>query len=70
MGSEGSVSPSDGIPLVDVYGVPGIAWGARALLLFCSETTVELLGMIAFDPLGRRGFYTCGSSMHASKDSI
>jgi hypothetical protein len=29
MGSEGSVPPSDGIPLVDAYGIPGLAWGAR-----------------------------------------
>jgi hypothetical protein len=28
-GSEGSVLPSDGIPLVDVNGVLGMAWGLR-----------------------------------------
>jgi hypothetical protein len=28
------------------------------IIAFCPGVTVELLGMIAFDPLGHRGFYT------------
>jgi hypothetical protein len=32
MGSEGSVPPSDRIPLVDAYGGPRVAWGALELL--------------------------------------
>jgi hypothetical protein len=32
MGSEGSASPSDGIPLVDGYGVLGMAWGALGII--------------------------------------
>jgi hypothetical protein len=30
MGSEGSVPPSDGIPLVDVYGGPEYGLGAKS----------------------------------------
>jgi hypothetical protein len=35
--------------------------GALGTIAFCPRVTVELLGMIAFDPLGHRGFYTRGS---------
>jgi hypothetical protein len=61
MGSEDSVPPSDGIPLVDAYGILGMAWGVLGITAFCLAMTVELLGMITFNPLGRRGFYTRSS---------
>jgi hypothetical protein len=39
MGSEGSVLPSNGIPLVDARGVLGMAWGCPGH--YCSGLAVE-----------------------------
>jgi hypothetical protein len=37
MGSEGSVLPSDGIPLVDAHGVLGMAWGCLGHYCFLPQ---------------------------------
>jgi hypothetical protein len=75
MGSKGSVPPSDGLPLVNAYGVLGMAWGALGIIArtwpqrgsplaifdFLSWATVELLGLPALEPLDHREFYTRSS---------
>jgi hypothetical protein len=75
MGSEGSASPSDGLPLVNAYWVLDTTWVPRALLLglghrgahpypsltILSWGDCQTLGKPAFKPLDRRGFRTHGS---------
>jgi hypothetical protein len=43
------------------WSTPTGSWDGLGIIAFCPGVTVKFLGMTAFDPLGRRRFYTCGS---------